>query len=121
MATPVLMPQLGNEIEEAQIDGWLKQVAKAKATDKDELIRQAYLRTLNRLPDEREMGVSRKALEGGLGAEHARRPVRLRVHAAQQTKKWPSDTERERAPHPLLHQVHHVSTVSSETFVAPVA
>lgn len=26
MATPVLMPQLGNEIEEAQIDGWLKQV-----------------------------------------------------------------------------------------------
>lgn len=24
MDTPVVMPQLGNEIEEAQIDGWLK-------------------------------------------------------------------------------------------------
>jgi len=47
-------------------DGWLKQVAKTKVTDQDELIRQAYLRTLNRLPDEREMGVSRKALEGGV-------------------------------------------------------
>lgn len=47
-------------------EGWLKQVAKAKTTDKDELIRQAYLRVLNRLPDEREMGVSRKALEDGV-------------------------------------------------------
>ncbi len=47
-------------------DSWLKQVAKAKSTDKDELIRQAWLRTLNRLPDEHEMGVSRKALEGGV-------------------------------------------------------
>jgi pyruvate/2-oxoglutarate dehydrogenase complex dihydrolipoamide acyltransferase (E2) component len=26
MDTPVVMPQLGNEIEEAQIDGWLKAV-----------------------------------------------------------------------------------------------
>jgi len=26
MNTPVVMPQLGNEITEAQIDGWLKQV-----------------------------------------------------------------------------------------------
>ena len=26
MDTPVIMPQLGNEIEEAQIDGWLKAV-----------------------------------------------------------------------------------------------
>jgi pyruvate/2-oxoglutarate dehydrogenase complex dihydrolipoamide acyltransferase (E2) component len=24
MDTPVVMPQLGNEIEEAQIDGWMK-------------------------------------------------------------------------------------------------
>ena len=47
-------------------DGWLKQVTKAKTTNTDELIRQAYLRTLNRLPDEREMGVSRKALEGSV-------------------------------------------------------
>lgn len=26
MDTPVIMPQLGNEIEEAQIDGWLKAI-----------------------------------------------------------------------------------------------
>ena len=26
MDTPIMMPQLGNEIEEAQIDGWLKAV-----------------------------------------------------------------------------------------------
>lgn len=26
MDHPILMPQLGNEIEEAQIDGWLKSV-----------------------------------------------------------------------------------------------
>jgi Protein of unknown function (DUF1549)/Protein of unknown function (DUF1553) len=49
-------------------DGWLKQVAKAKTMDKDELIRQAWLRTLSRLPDEREMNVSRKALESGVAA-----------------------------------------------------
>jgi pyruvate/2-oxoglutarate dehydrogenase complex dihydrolipoamide acyltransferase (E2) component len=26
MDTPVVMPQLGNEIEEAQVDGWMKAV-----------------------------------------------------------------------------------------------
>ena len=26
METPVVLPQLGNEIEEAQIDGWMKAV-----------------------------------------------------------------------------------------------
>ena len=38
-------------------DGWLKQVAKSKAAP-DELVRQAYLRALNRLPSEREVEVS---------------------------------------------------------------
>jgi hypothetical protein len=51
-------------------DGWLKQVAKAKTRDADELVRQAYLRTLSRLPDEREMGIAKGYLEknatGGL-------------------------------------------------------
>lgn len=43
-------------------EGWLKQVAKAKTTDAENLIQQAYLRTLSRLPDERESGVAKKYL-----------------------------------------------------------
>ncbi len=43
-------------------DGWLKQLARAKQHDADALIRQAYLRTVGRPPDERELGVSRKHL-----------------------------------------------------------
>ncbi len=42
--------------------GWLKQVAKTKTKDADELVKQAYLRMLNRLPDEREVGVAKKYL-----------------------------------------------------------
>lgn len=42
-------------------DGWLKQVASGKP-NADELIRQAYLRTVNRLPDEREVGIARRYL-----------------------------------------------------------
>jgi hypothetical protein len=41
-------------------DGWLKQVAKSKAGDANELVRQAYLRVLNRLPDAREAEVAKK-------------------------------------------------------------
>src|SRR5207253_862566 len=41
-------------------DGWLKQVTRSKTRDVDELIRQAYLRTLNRLPDEREATAAKK-------------------------------------------------------------
>ncbi len=43
-------------------EGWLKQLAKSKQTDSDELIRQAYLRVLSRLPDDRELQVSHKHL-----------------------------------------------------------
>jgi hypothetical protein len=42
--------------------GWLKQVAKEKRTDADELIREAYLRTLSRMPGERELGIARQHL-----------------------------------------------------------
>ncbi len=42
--------------------GWLKQVAKTKTKDADELVKQAYLRVLNRLPDERETGIAKKYL-----------------------------------------------------------
>jgi hypothetical protein len=43
-------------------EGWLKQVVKSKAKDADELVRQAYLRVLNRLPDDREAGIAKKYL-----------------------------------------------------------
>jgi len=41
-------------------DGWLKQMAKSKLT-RDDLIRQAYLRVLSRLPDDRELTIARDA------------------------------------------------------------
>jgi hypothetical protein len=43
-------------------DGWLKQATRDKATTTDELIRQAYLRTLCRLPTEEQMAVAREHL-----------------------------------------------------------
>jgi hypothetical protein len=43
-------------------DGWLQQVVRSKMRDHDELVRQAYLRTLSRLPDEREAAVAKKHL-----------------------------------------------------------
>jgi hypothetical protein len=45
-------------------DGWLKQVATAKNTKPEELIRQAYLRTLSRLPYEHELAIAREHLGG---------------------------------------------------------
>lgn len=44
-------------------NGWLKQIAKTKMHDRNDLIRQAYLRTLSRLPDERERTIAHKHLE----------------------------------------------------------
>jgi Protein of unknown function (DUF1549)/Protein of unknown function (DUF1553) len=44
-------------------DGWLKQVARDKNADPEKLMREAYLRTLSRLPDEREKGVAMKYLK----------------------------------------------------------
>ena len=38
-------------------DGWLKQIARTKQHEPAELVRQAYLRTLSRPPDEREAAV----------------------------------------------------------------
>jgi hypothetical protein len=44
-------------------DGWLAQVRRAKVRDPRALIRQAYLRTLGRLPYERERAVARRYLD----------------------------------------------------------
>ena len=43
-------------------DGWLKQMAGMKATKPEELVRQAYLRVLSRLPGEREAEISLRYL-----------------------------------------------------------
>jgi hypothetical protein len=43
-------------------EGWLKQVAKSKVNDANELVKQAYLRVLNRPPDDREAGIAKKYL-----------------------------------------------------------
>jgi hypothetical protein len=45
-------------------DGWLQQIARSTAS-KEELIRQAYLRTLGRLPDEREASVAKEPVATG--------------------------------------------------------
>lgn len=39
-------------------DGWVKQTLKKKVTASPDLVREAYLRVLSRLPDEREAGVA---------------------------------------------------------------
>ena len=44
-------------------DGWLKQVSKTKTKNVDDLVKQAYLRVLSRLPDERETGIARSHVE----------------------------------------------------------
>ena len=64
---------------------------------------------------------ARHALEGGLGAEHARRPVGLRVDAAEQPEQRLADAGRQRAAHALFHQVHAVAAVAAEGLVAAVA
>jgi hypothetical protein len=43
-------------------DGWLKQVARDKSAKPDDLIRQAYLRTLGRLPTEEQMTIAQEYL-----------------------------------------------------------
>jgi hypothetical protein len=44
-------------------DGWLRQVAKEKQRDPEKLVRLAYLRTLTRLPDDREQAIAVKHLK----------------------------------------------------------
>jgi hypothetical protein len=44
-------------------DGWLKQVARGKERDPEGLVRQAYLRTLGRPPEQRELTAAKKHME----------------------------------------------------------
>lgn len=43
-------------------EGWLNQISRSKSADRDELIRQAYLRTLSRLPQDKELAIARDHL-----------------------------------------------------------
>ena len=65
--------------------------------------------------------VARQRLEGRLAAEHARRPVRLRVDAAEQAEHGAPQSQRQRPAKPLLHHVQPVATVAAEALVAAVA
>jgi hypothetical protein len=56
-------------------EGWLKQVARAKSKDADALVKQAYLRVLNRLPDEREAGIAKTYLTDAKDAQSGLRDL----------------------------------------------
>src|SRR6185503_15645451 len=44
-------------------DGWLKQLARANKTETQELVRQAYVRVLSRVPAERESSIAMRYLK----------------------------------------------------------
>jgi hypothetical protein len=44
-------------------DGWLKQISRSKEGDREELIQQAYLRTLSRPPAENELAAAREHMD----------------------------------------------------------
>lgn len=54
-------------------DGWIQRVSRAKGPDAESLVCDAYLRTLSRLPDDRERSTARRHLEeSGLSASGLR-------------------------------------------------
>ena len=63
---------------------------------------------------------ARHAFEGGLGAEHARRPVGLRIDFAEHAKERLTDRLRQRRAHALLHQMQAIAAITAEGFVATV-
>ena len=64
---------------------------------------------------------ARHAFEGGLGAQHARRPVGLGVDAPEQPEQRLAQAGRQRRAHALFHQVQPVAAVAAEGLVAAVA
>ena len=60
-------------------------------------------------------------LEGGLRAQEARRPVGLRIEAAQRAEQRPPESGRQQRAHPLFGQVRAVAAVAAEALVAAVA
>ena len=65
--------------------------------------------------------VARHALESGLGAQHARRPVGLGVQPAQQAKHRPAHAFRQRGAHLLFQHVQLVAAVAAKGLVTPIA
>jgi hypothetical protein len=66
-------------------DGWLKQVTAAKDRKPDDLIHQAYLRTLGRLPNDEQMAIAREHL---LGASDQAAGLRDLLWALVNTKEF---------------------------------
>ena len=65
--------------------------------------------------------VARQRLEGGLGAEHARRPVGLRVQRAQGAEQGLAQAGRQLGAHAVLGHRVAVAAVAGEILVAAVA
>ncbi len=71
-----------------------------------------------------EVGIHRgtgQRLEGGLGAEHPRRPIGLRIHAAEQAEGGPPHGNGQGPAQALFHRVQAVAPVAGEALVAAVA
>ena len=64
---------------------------------------------------------ARHALERGLAAQHARRPVELGIEPPERTEHRSPHRQRQQRAHPLFHQVQPVAPVAAEALVAAVA
>ncbi len=64
---------------------------------------------------------ARHAFERGLGAQHARRPVGLRIGPPKQAEQRSTQTGRQHRAHALFHHVQPVAPVAAEGLVATIA
>src|SRR6185437_8414689 len=65
--------------------------------------------------------IPRERLERRLGAEHPRRPIELRIRAAEWTEERAPQAERHRGAQPLLGEMEAIAPVAAEALVAAVA
>src|SRR5258707_2527318 len=64
--------------------------------------------------------ISGKGLEGGLGPEHPRCPVRLGIEPAKESENGPAQLQRQSRTHTFLVHMPAVATVAAEILVASV-
>jgi hypothetical protein len=63
---------------------------------------------------------ARHAFKRRFGAKHARRPVRFRIAATEQTKQRPTHAMRHGRAQAFFHQVQAVATIAAKGFIATV-